>query len=146
MSFELLPYAGCVLHLCKTGSLQEWLWLSPSNPETDWATEHQSQSQVIQNVSQQTLESHPRYSGVNGTRSSRALIRDTFFFCIVYKVHVMGVSVWKSFCFSVPFMDIVASVPPWFIIKLMNHIYFRNILVIKLQAPSKVRTIAIFRI
>lgn len=58
----------------------------------------------------------------------------------------MGMSVWKSFCFSVPFMEVVASVPPWFIIKLMNHIYFRNILVIKLQAPSKVRTIAIFRI
>lgn len=58
----------------------------------------------------------------------------------------MEVTVWKSFCFSVPFMEIVASVPPWFIIKLTNHIYFRNILGINLQAPSKVRTIAIFRI
>lgn len=58
----------------------------------------------------------------------------------------MEVTVWNSFCFSVPFMEIVANVLPWFIKKLTNHIYFRNILGIKRQAPSMARTIAMFRI
>lgn len=72
VSFELLLYAGCALHFCITRSWHGWIWQSPSSLERHWATEHWSQSGVIQNMNQQTLGSTSLYSDVNGAHSSHA--------------------------------------------------------------------------
>lgn len=59
----------------------------------------------------------------------------------------MGLIVWQSFWFSVPFMKIVASVLPWFTIKLMKHTYLRNIFSNKTPSSSpREFIIAVFRI